>query len=289
MRLAIGSYHFVKRFGCEKAFQMLKEAGYDAVDYSLFYDEDRWLLKDGYLERAKGIRKALDASGLVCRQTHAPFEGAKIYRGLEYGDPWTEDGPEFLETVRSFAVSAILGAEHTVVHNLDVPADVDIMEYNYRFFKSLQPYAEKYNIKIAIENIFNKDLENHCFPERIGSPEKMNELLRRLDSDRFALLVDTGHAQIANIPPQDLIRGLTPGSLCGLHIQDTDNTWDRHLIPFMSAVNWEEVMKALKETGYQGDFTFELAMAPLPNELVEDFLRYTAAVGKYLIGRFEAL
>ena len=268
---------------------MLKEAGFDAVDYSLFYDEDRWILQDDYLEKAKDIRKALDEAGLVCNQTHAPFEGAKIYRGMEYGDPWNEDGPEFLETVRSFAVSAILGAKHTVVHNLDVPQGVDIMEYNYGFFKSLQPYAEKYDMVIAIENIFNKDLENHCFPERIGTPENMNELLRRLDSDRFALLVDTGHARIANVMPQDLIRGLTPGSLCGLHIQDTDNTWDRHLLPFMSAVDWEEVMKALKETGYQGDFTFEVTLGTLPDELVESFLRYTVDVGRYLIGRFNAL
>ena len=287
MRLAIGSYHYVNRFGYKKAFEMLKKAGFDAVDYSLFYDPDHWLLQNDYLEKAQQIRRELDESGLVCRQTHAPFEGAKVYRGLEYGDPWNEECPEYLETIRGIEVSAILGAEHTVVHNLETPEGVDIMEHNYQFYKSLQPYAEKFGIKIAIENIFSKDLVNNVFPERIGSAEKMNALLKRLDSDCFALLVDTGHAQIANIPPHELIWGLTPGSLCGLHIQDTDNTWDRHLLPFFSTIDWDAVMKALKDVNYQGDLTFEVAVGRLPSELLESFLTYAASVGKYLIKRFE--
>ena len=289
MLLATHTYTLVNKFGYEKAFAMIKNAGFDAVDYSLFYDPNRWLLQDDYLEKARAIRKAMDAAGLVCRQTHSPFEGAKIYRGLEYGDPWTEDCPEYLETIRGLEVSAILGANHTVVHNLETPEGVDIMEYNYQFYKSLQPYAEKFDIKIAIENIFSKDLEKKIFPERIGSAENMNALYKRLNSDRFVLLVDTGHARIANIQPQDLIRELTPGALQGLHIQDTDTTWDRHLPPYASIINWEAVMQALKDTGYQGDFTYELAAGSVPDQLAESFLAYTAAIGRYLIKRFNEM
>lgn len=292
MRLSVETYHLEQKFGYKKAFEMLKKAGFEAVDYSLYWDLEGWLMEDGYRDRAVAIRKALDEAGLVCSQTHAPFNslGQVKKKGIVYGESFDESNPYYVETIRAMEVSAILGAPHTVIHNLNTPFDVDLMEYNLPFFKSLQPYAEKFGIKIAIENLFRKDADGH-YEARIGTAEKMNELLHKLNSDRFVLLVDTGHAVLGGIAPQDLIRDLTPGSLRGLHVQDTDTTSDRHQLPFMGTICWEEVMKALKSIDYQGDLTFELPkiLAPLPDELVESCLAYAAAVGKYLIKRFEEL
>lgn len=292
MRLSIESYHLVEKFGCEKAFRMLKSAGFEAVDYSLYWDLEGWLMQDDYREKALAIRKALDETGLVCSQTHAPFHsmGQVVKKGIVYGETFDESNPAFLETVRAIEVSAILGAEHTVVHNLNTPSDVDLMEYNLPFFRSLLPYAEKFDIKIALENLFRRDA-NKKFEARLGTAEDMNTLLQKLDSDRFVLLVDTGHARLVNIPPQDLIRGLTPGALRGLHVQDNDQFGDRHQLPFMGDIHWEEVLKALKDVGYQGDLTFEIPkiLGPLPDELAEAAITYAAAVGKYLLRRFHEL
>ncbi|MBQ8880796.1 MAG: sugar phosphate isomerase/epimerase [Oscillospiraceae bacterium] len=292
MRLSVETYHLEQKFGYEKAFKMLKEAGFEAVDYSLYWDLEGWLMEEGYRERAVAVRKALDDAGLVCSQTHSPFNslGQVKKKGIVYGESFDESNPYFVETVRAMEVSAILGAPHTVIHNLNTPADVDLMEYNLPFFKSLQPYAEKFGIKIAIENLF-RGRGDGTFEERIGTAEGMNTLLKKLDSEWFVLLVDTGHARLVNIPPQDLIRGLTPGSLQGLHVQDNDKFGDRHQLPFMGDINWEAVLKALKEVGYQGDLTFEIPkiLAPLPDELAEAAVVYAAAVGKYLIKRFEEL
>jgi len=292
MRLSVETYHLEQKFGYEKAFKMLKSAGFEAVDYSLYWDLEGWLMEDGYRERAIAIRKALDETGLVCSQTHSPFNslGMVKKKGIVYGESFDGSNPAFVETVRAMEVSAILGAPHTVIHNLNTPADVDLMEYNLPFFKSLQPYAEKYGVKIAIENLF-RGIGNGQYEERIGSAEKMNALLQTLNSDRFVLLVDTGHARLVNIPPQQLLRDLTPGSVAGLHIQDNDKFGDRHQLPFMGDINWEEVLKALKDIGYKGDLTFEIPkiLAPLPDELAEAAITYAAAVGKYLIKRFHEI
>lgn len=292
MRLSVESYHLEQKFGYKKAFEMLKKAGFEAVDYSLYWDLEGWLMEDGYRERAVAIRKALDETGLVCSQTHSPFNslGQVKKKGIVYGEAFDESNPCYVETIRAMEVSAILGAPHTVIHNLNTPADVDLIEYNLPFFKSLQPYAEKFGIKIAIENLF-RGIGGGKFEPRIGTAESMNELLQKLNSEWFVLLVDTGHAVLGGLNPQDLIRGLTPGSVQGLHVQDTDTTSDRHQLPFMGTIHWEEVMKALKDIGYKGDLTFELPkiLAPLPDELAEAAVAYAAAVGKYLIKRFEEL
>jgi len=292
MRLSVESYHLVQKFGHKKAFQMLKKAGFEAVDYSLYWDTEGWLMKDDYRQQALAIRELLDETGLVCSQTHAPFNSLGIIKkkGIVYGEAFDESNPAYLETVRALEVSAILGAEHAVVHNLNVPENEDIMGYNYWFYKSLEYYAEKYHIKIAIENLFRRNAAGE-FEPRLGDAAAMNQLLRRLDSDRFVLLVDTGHAHLVGIDPQELIRALTPGSLCGLHIQDLDRTGDRHQLPFMGGIQWDGVMKALQDVGYRGDLTFELPklLGPIPEELAEPLLAYAVCVGKYLIKRFEEL
>lgn len=292
MRLSVETYDLVQKFGYEKTFKLLKNAGFGVVDYSLYWDSEGWLMQDDYLEKAIAIRKSLDENGLICSQTHAPFHSAagNKKKGIAYGEAFDESNPEYLETVRALEVSAILGAEHSVVHTLNTPLDVDLMVYNLPFFQSLLPYAEKFGIKIAIENLFRFNAEKKYVP-RIGTAEEMNALLAALDSPWFVLLVDTGHANLVGIPPQDLIRGLTPGALHGLHIQDTDKTSDRHQLPFMGKICWDEVMKALKDTGYKGDLTFEInkILDPIPAELAEAALAYAVAVGNHLIKRFNEL
>ena len=292
MRLSVETYHLALKFGYEKAFKMLKEAGFDAVDFSLYWENEGWLMKDDYREKAIAIRKLLDEAGLVCTQSHAPFHSvaAGKKKGVVYGEAFDESNPEFLETVRAMEVAAIMGAEHTVIHNLNAPFGIDLMEYNIPFFKSLLPYAEKFGINIAIENLFRRDQDAQYVP-RLGSAADMNELIRRLDSDRFVLLVDVGHAKLVNIEPQDLIRELTPGALRGLHIQDTDGRGDRHILPYMGSIRWNQVMEALKKTGYRGDLTFEIptTLNNTPCELMEATLAYAVSVGKHLISIFNNL
>lgn len=292
MRLSVETYHLEQKFGYEKAFQMLKKAGFEAVDYSLYWDMEGWLMQDSYRERAIAIRRALDEAGLVCSQTHSPFNslGMVQKKGIVYGEAFDESNPCFTETVRAFEVSAILGAEHTVVHNLNAPEEVDLVEYNLPFFKSLEPYARKFGVQVAIENLFRKNAGGQ-YESRIGDPDTMNRLFSRLASEQFVLLVDTGHSRLVNIPPQDMLRGLTSGAVRGLHIQDNDQFGDRHQLPFMGDIDWEAVLQALRDIDYQGDLTFEIPkiLAPLPDELAEAAVAYAAAVGKYLIKRFNEL
>ena len=42
-----------------------------------------------------------------------------------------------------------------------------------------------------------------------------------------------------------------------MHIQDNYGKGDSHVMPMVGTTNWDQVMRALKDIGYQGDFTFE--------------------------------
>ena len=42
-----------------------------------------------------------------------------------------------------------------------------------------------------------------------------------------------------------------------VHLHDNDQSKDQHLIPFDGTLNWENVVKQLKESNYNGPITME--------------------------------
>jgi hypothetical protein len=73
------------------------------------------------------------------------------------------------------------------------------------------------------------------------------------------------------------------------HFHDNFGEGDIHTLPFYGKVDWESVMKALADIGYQGDLSYEALnfIKDLPRELCPAGLTFMAEVGRYLIGRFE--
>ncbi len=278
-RLAIETWNIRERVGDIEAFNMIKDAGFDAVDYSFYWPgSGHDMLKGDYVAYAKRLREHLDAIGLSCVQAQAPLE-------MRYGDPFDMACPHYRDIVHSLEFAAILGAKHIVVHAIDPVGACDPIDYNDRFYKSLEPYCQQFDIQIAIENLFVFAAGGTGCAELIGTAEKMKELLNRLSSPCFGLCVDVGHAAITGTQPQELIRALKDAKLIALHIQDTDMVHDLHLMPYMGKHNWPEVMAALKEIGYGGDFTFEVfnALKPVPTALLPDALRYAERVGRFVM------
>jgi len=69
-------------------------------------------------------------------------------------------------------------------------------------------------------------------------------------------------------------------------VHDVDGIDDTHTAPYFGVINWDQVMAALKEINYEGDFTFEVAgqyLNPLPKELFASALYHLAETGRYLM------
>ena len=264
----------------DETFQLIKEAGFDGVDYSFFTKKclgDSWvgLETDDYLSTAKEIKRLLDKHGLVCAQAHAPFNFA-------YTDDMSLSCKNYLDVVNSIKMAALIGASTIVVHAIKTPADVDFFEYHYKFYKSLEPFAKQCGIKIAVENLVNS---------LFWDPNRLSGFIRMLNSDVFCSCVDVGHAQLTGYAPSRFISGMDKGILQCLHIQDTDSKVDRHWIPFFGENDWDAILGALSEYGYDGEMNLEILHSydNLPDELLLDCLKYTASVGRYLIKRFNEL
>ena len=265
----------IDAYGEEEALRMVKEAGFDGVDYPCHIQAPYGVLDDDYMERAAQTRALLDKYGLICNQAHAPF-GKSVY-----GDAMDPSCQEYGQIVRAMEYAAAIGVKHIVIHAIKPPAEVDMVAYNVKYYRSLQPYAEKFGIQIAVENLMTI----------LSNPIAHRAVLDQLDPQWFVALLDVGHSNYAKVEPERFIYGMDPSRLRGLHIHDNDGSWDDHLFPYLGKIGWDNVIKALAEVGYPGDLTLETGggfLKQFPTELYPAAMAFSAQVCRHLAAKMES-
>ena len=272
-------------FGLQKAIDILAEAGYDALDFSNFRPEHYTDVHDENFY--KEMRKYAEDKGLYFNQSHAPFPSSFV----------EEDKTEqrFQDLVIAMRNASLLGVRNIIVHPMqhltyckeDNPEK--LFEDNMKFYRSLIPYCEEYNIKVACENMwqYTNGMINHSVCSRAW---EFTKYLDTLDSEWIVACLDIGHANLVRENPDEFIRTLGSKCLKCLHVHDVDGTQDSHTLPFFGVGDWDKIMKALADIDYEGEITFEADsfMARKPVELLPDCAKYMAAVGRCLADKFEA-
>ena len=273
MILSMEHFPIRAKFGEEQTFKMLKDAGFSGVDYSFnAWGDGTSIDLENHIEKAKETKRLLEKYGLVANQAHAPFF-------FKYGEEMSLENKNFLDIVRSFEYASIIGVKGVVVHSIKLPDGVDFFEYTTKYYKALEPYAKRFGVKIAVENLVNS---------KFHSPKVQCEFIRSLNSDVFCACVDVGHSALVNYPPEEYLEKMDSELLFCVHLHDTDNKVDRHWTPFQGCHNWDKIMKSLVDIGFNGDMNLEVihSFDNVPNALYKDTLEYIAKVGQYLINVF---
>ena len=285
MLLSLENYTLVRRFGDKGAIDMAKAAGFDAVDYSFYWNSrtNPWPMKgEQYADYARSVREHLKKTGMVCNQAHAHYE-------MGYGREFSLDDPVFFDVVRSMECAAILGAKAIVVHPLHTPPEVDFFEYNRGYYLALEPFCEKFGIQVAIENLYREQTKFRRNQSVPGTPAEHSRFVNGLNREHFCACVDVGHASLCGYEAEEYLSGMERGVVKALHLHDTDYLSDKHALPFTGNLHWHRMMAALKSIGYDGDFTMEAVtyLEHFPKELLADALALEAKVGRYLIRVFQ--
>lgn len=274
----------------KRTIEILAKAGFDALDYTFTPWMERGEMEwngNAYEKYAKEVNKITEDNGISFNQAHAPF----IFH-TSYLPDWNKEIIPL--QIRCMEACALLGIPHMVVHpvhHLNYRFNKDtIWKLNEEYYHLLQPYAKQFGVKIALENMFSEDSKRKSLvPDMFSDPREFNEFYDKLnDTENFICLVDTGHCGIVGEDAGDTIR--TMGRrVTALHLNDNMFTNDGHLIPLHGLIDWDDVMKALAEIDYKGDFTFEALH--LWRGLDDDFYltqaKYLHDVGRYLIRKFE--
>ena len=238
--------------GEEKAVEYIAKAGFDAWDFSMFkmldYDwrknthsnNDHPLSGKNYLAFARKLKQIGLDNGIECNQSHAPF-------------PSSNEILPYLQ--RSIECTAEAGGKICIIH----PVNNDTPEQNAEIYTKLLPFAKECGVKIATENMWNwSGEEDVATPAACSSPDDFNAHLDAVNDDYFIACLDLGHAEMKGIGTSavEMIKALG-NRLQALHIHDNDKLHDSHQIPFSMNMDFEKIVKALKEINYQGYFTLE--------------------------------
>ena len=281
---------FARKFGEHDAIKYIAQVGFGAFDYSMFSmaGKHHALAQADYKEYAQSLRRTADEHNISCNQAHAPFPSY-----VQYPKEGQEAHNELIvpAIVRAMEVAGILGAGIIIVHPcmLDDPARQKDM--SLEFYNSLLPYCKKFNIKIALENMWGwDDTSKKVVPSACSTGREFCEYLDALDPDWFTACVDLGHGEMqgAGDSAVELIHALGHDRLKALHIHDNNKINDTHTLPFVGQMDWDPIMSALKAINYDGDFTFEADafLNGFPAELYPSASALMLDVGRYFIAKY---
>lgn len=294
MRLALNIGYLTRRYTINDAAKLVANAGFTAVDYSLMdmRNPENIYHSDSWQKIAEDHGTILREHGVPVVQTHAPFQFAN------FDDRATWEAFIYPAIVRSIKASAILGAKVAVVHPLHhylyAGHEEEIFQKNMEFYSSLIPVCKEYDIKVGIENMFQRDpRRGHIVSDTCSTIEEFCRYIDTLNSEYMVACLDVAHVVLPanNIEPWDMIRSLGSDRLYSLHVHDNDYQDDRHGVPFTGKIDWYQLTRALGEIDYRGDFTYECNLEKFfgcaNDEMIPHSLRYIADVGHHLVKQVE--
>lgn len=130
---------------------------------------------------------------------------------------------------------------------------------NAEMYIELLPFAKECGVKIATENMWNWDTEkDQSSFAACATAESFIEHLDAVKDDYLVACLDIGHAEMrgSGSGTATMIYALKD-RLQALHIHDNDKWHDSHQIPFSMSIDFNSVVKALKDINYQGYLTLE--------------------------------
>ena len=287
MLISTQTSHAVSRLGFEQGVLTLKNAGYDCLDLSLFEmirDDSPYIAGDW--RKLVEERKAFcDANGIIFNQSHAPFSFA-------WADENIRENIAKPRVEQSLEISAMMGVKIAVVHPLHwmpyLGHEDEINELNIQYYKSLVPLARNLGVKIALENMWQKEIKRKCICTDVaGFAKDHAALIDAIDSEWVVACLDVGHCSLVGEEAEDTIRILGHDRLKSVHLHDNDYQGDRHTIPGLGLMNWDNIMKAFEDIKYDGEFTYEADafLKGFDNEFFPTAVEFMVKRAKHLVSK----
>lgn len=145
-------------------------------------------------------------------------------------------------------------------------------EIGLRRLQEIVDYAQSFNMKVAFENTKIKGY--------------LEYVIKNMDNENVGICFDSGHYHVHF--DDDLDFSKFKNKIFAVHLHDNDKSDDLHLIPFDGTLNWEDVVKKLKESNYEGPITLELCYHDAYLQMgIEQFYQKGYEIGEKLQDMFE--
>lgn len=258
---------------CEGGYQVLDLNFHDYASFKTPFAQAEW---ETWLEQIQHVK---EECGIEFSQGHSHF--------YNYCDPGVQNREYLEELIRRGIVAAgRLQIPWLVFHaGTDFESATSVKsskEKSVEYMKGLLELAARHQVGIAIENLWELNIS----PKRryTSTAEELVDLVDSLPYDNVGICWDVEHASIMQ-QNQTKALMLIGSRLKATHISDHKGKDDDHILPYMGATDWKEIMEALTAIDYQGDFTYETHRYTqgIPDAMIPAAIRYSYELGQYLL------
>ena len=196
-----------------------------------------------------------------------------VFAHLGYQNPnsiWElgSDGDKEIDRyIKDIEICKSNGIDIVVIHptlHLDNPG---MTEIGINRIKRLVAHAEKINVKIAFENV--------------ELPEYLKYIIENIQSENLGVCFDAGHANVFSNKQFDT--KLYKNKVFVIHLHDNYKLQDDHNMPFDGNVDWNLVVKQIKELNYNEYVILECGYQKLYENLsLQEYYNLAYARGVYL-------
>ncbi len=301
MKISVMSGGIADRFGLERGYAMIRETGFDAIDFNMLDDLEPSDIRAGkyrgsvydlplekILEKLAPEFEQQKKNGITVTQAHAPFPAHT---------PQYPEVYEYMPMVyeKFIRLCVAMDCKRCVIHGInyipsapqDTPEKID--ELNWKLFSGLIPLLKETGVIVCVENLFvaySTPRGVNYNPGHCSHAEKaakfIDDLNQLAGQECFGLCLDTGHLNLMRLDPVDYITTLGK-RIKAMHIHDNNGMTDQHLAPYNGNIPWIRYLTALRDVGYDGDLSFETfnQIAYIKeDELVPSQLQAISAIGR---------
>ncbi len=235
----------------EELFRLYHEAGIKAMELSPSGDIAGFDTLE--YENLKKWAERYDVTLWSYHLPFAPFDRIDISRKELCGST-VEAFKGFIEK------GAAIGIDKFIIHPSGEPIEEsdrgERMKYAKESLAVLAEFADAHGAVIAVE-----DLPRTCLGR---DSDDIAELISA--HEKLAVCFDTNHLLKEN--PVDFIRKVGK-RIVTTHVSDYDFVNERHWLPGEGKVDWQALIGALNEVGYNGAWLYEIGFA-CPNTILRD-------------------
>lgn len=255
MRLATTTYDFIHYLqNPADRVRAYEGTGFRYLDYN--FDDALWptstFLTNHWMDDVIAAGKAAEQLGFTFVQAHAPG-------GYDFLAPKADHESGMLALTRSIEACAYLGIPNIVVHSstskqlMGSAGKEGFFRENKAFYEKLFPHMEKYGVNVLIENTGSANMDGKYF---LMTGQDMVDFLEYVNHPMLKACWDTGHANMNHYNQYKEITTLGK-NVVAFHMQDNHGHIDEHIPPLMGNINWDAIMQALQDIGFNGYFTLE--------------------------------
>ena len=241
----------------EKFYSFFSETGFYGIDVEFEdYRKKDYILSNDYTRAIEEKRKIIEGAGLKICQTHLTYYPGHL---PPIGNGTYQDYEAYMLKIlkKEIQLTNVLGCKVCAIHLYFEEDKEKSRDGNIALLSNLLPVAEKYNVVIAIENIYAK---NYCDAHLSDS----DDLLFYIDyfkNENLKICFDTGHAIICGQNPVEMFKKIKK-HVAALHLHTTVKNIDLHSLPYCISygeiINWDELYKEIVNSGYRGAFNMEV-------------------------------